>query len=112
VGYTVNYKYGDMAIYILAVSAAAMLQIGTVYFLRANALTFLYAIPFILVYQFLFLWSYSNSPKFITIWFIATALTNGLAFLVGYYLWHEHVSLLNIVGVVLIVVGIVFLNLK
>lgn len=99
--------------YILAASIAAILQIGTIYFLRANfAGTFLYAIPFILAYQFLFLWSYSNAPKFIIIWFVTTALTNSLAFLLGYFLWHEQLSWLNIVGIVLIVVGVVFLQIK
>src|SRR3989344_3468559 len=102
-----------MAIYILVASIATILQIGTIYFLRANFLgSFVYAIPFILAYQFLFLWGYSNAPKFIIIWFITTALTNSLAFLLGYFLWHEQVSLLNIVGIVLIIVGVVFLQIK
>ncbi len=102
-----------MAIYILVVSLAAIIQIGTIYFLRANFLgTFLYAVPFILAYQFLFLWSYSNAPKFIIIWFITTALTNSLAFLLGYFLWHEQVSILNIIGIVLIIAGVVFLQIK
>lgn len=102
-----------MIIYILVASVAALLQIETIYFLRANFLgSFVYAIPFIIAYQFLFLWSYSNAPKFIIIWFITTALTNSLAFLLGYFLWHEQVSLLNIVGIVLIIVGVVFLQIK
>ena len=102
-----------MAIYILVASIATILQIGTIYFLRANFLgSFVYAIPFILAYQFLFLWGYSNAPKFIIIWFITTALTNSLAFLLGYFLWHEQVSLLNIAGIVLIIVGVVFLQIK
>ena len=102
-----------MAIYILVASIDAILQIGTIYFLRANFLgSFVYAIPFILAYQFLFLWGYSNAPKFIIIWFITTALTNSLAFLLGYFLWHEQVSLLNIAGIVLIIVGVVFLQIK
>ena len=82
-----------MFIYILIITIAALLQIGTIYFLRADfSRSFLYAVPFILAYQFLFLWSYSNAPKFIVIWFIATALTNSLAFLIGYFLWHEQIS--------------------
>jgi multidrug transporter EmrE-like cation transporter len=102
-----------MTIYILVVSLAAIIQIGTIYFLRMNfGGSFLYAIPLILAYQFLFLWSYSHAPKFIIIWFITTALTNSLAFVLGYFLWHEQVSFLNIAGVVLIIVGIVFLQLK
>ncbi|MGO9642985.1 MAG: hypothetical protein ACLP1Y_16955 [Candidatus Acidiferrales bacterium] len=102
-----------MAIYILAVTVGALLQIVTIYFLRENFFGhFLYAAPIILVYQFLFLWSYSKAPNFIGIWFITTALTNVLAFVVGYYLWREHVSLLNLAGIVFIVGGVVLLNLK
>jgi multidrug transporter EmrE-like cation transporter len=102
-----------MLIYIFAGIIAALLQIGTIYFLRTNFWgSFLYAIPFILAYQFLFLWSYAKSPKFIVIWFITTALTNSLAFLVGYFLWNEKVSSWNIAGIILILVGIVFLQIK
>lgn len=102
-----------MTPYIFAITAAAFIQIGTIYFLRANFLgSFLYAIPFILVSQFLFLWSYSKSPNFIAIWFITTAFTNTLAFLVGYFLYQEQVSLLNILGVVFVMAGIVLLNFK
>jgi len=99
--------------YILLVGIAALMQIGTIYFLRANFLgSFLYAIPLILAYQFLFLWSYANAPKFIIIWFITTALTNSFAFLLGYFLWHEQVSLLNFIGIVLVIIGAVFLQIK
>lgn len=102
-----------MSIYILTATIAAIFQIGTIYFLRANFWgSFLYATPFILAYQFLFLWGYANAPKFIIIWFITTALTNGLAFLLGYFLWHEQVSLLNISGMALIVAGVILLQMK
>ncbi len=100
-------------IYVSAITIAAFLQIGTIYALRENILRSLaYAIPFILVYQLLFLWSYINAPKFIIIWFITTALTNSLAFLVGYFLWKEQISFYNIIGIILIIVGVVFLRLK
>lgn len=102
-----------MAIYLLVAGIASLLQIGTIYCLRANFLgSFIYAIPFILAYQFLFLWGYSEAPKFIVIWFITTALTNSLAFLLGYFLWHEQVSSLNIVGIVLIILGVACLQIK
>jgi multidrug transporter EmrE-like cation transporter len=102
-----------MSIYIIAITIAALVQIGTIYFLRADfSRSFLYAIPFILAYQFLFLWSYSNAPKFIIIWFLTTALTNSLAFLVGYFLWHEQISAWNMAGIALIVGGIVLLQVK
>lgn len=105
--------HSHMFLYILAITVAAVLQIATVYFLRANFISsFLYAVPCIVAYQFLFLWSYSKSPNFIVIWFITTALTNVLAFLVGYFLYQEQVSLWNVFGIVLILLGVVFLNLK
>jgi len=102
-----------MLIYIIAIVVAAFLQIGVIYFLRANFFSsFLYAAPLILTYQFLFLWSYAKSPKFIIIWFITTALTNSLAFLVGYFLWHEQISAWNIAGIIMIFAGIIFLQIK
>ena len=102
-----------MSIYIGAITIAAFFQIGTIYFLRGDFFkSLIYALPIILIYQILFLWSYSNAPKFLTIWFIATALTNSLAFLAGYFLWKEQVSVYNIMGIVLIVAGIVLLKLK
>lgn len=102
-----------MSLYILSVTIAAFLQIGTIYFLRASFLgSFLYAVPFILAYQFLFLWSYSKAPNFIVIWFVTTALTNTLAFLVGYLLYQEHVSIWNLFGVSFVLVGIILLNIK
>ena len=102
-----------MHIYILSVIAGALLQIATIYLLRGDFLrNFLYTIPLILIYQFLFLWSYSKAPKFIVIWFVTTAITNGLAFLVGYYAWQEQVSLWNLAGIAFVIVGVVLLNLK
>jgi multidrug transporter EmrE-like cation transporter len=102
-----------MIIYVFAIISAALLQIGTIYVLRHDFLgRFLYAVPFIVLYQFLFLWSYSKAPNFIGIWFIATAVTNVLAFAIGYFLWHEHASALNIAGIVSIIGGVILLNLK
>ena len=102
-----------MGIYISAITIAAFLQIGTIYLLRENILkSIVYAIPIILVYQILFLWSYSNAPKFTIIWFITTALTNCLAFLVGYFLWKEQISIYNIIGIALVIAGILLLRLK
>ena len=102
-----------MVIYIFAVISAGLLQIGTIYFLRGNFFgNFLYTIPFILLYQFLFLWSYEKAPNFIVIWFITAALTGVLSFAMGYYLWHERVSLVNLIGIIFIIGGVAFLNIK
>jgi len=99
--------------YIIAVTIAALIQIGTIYLLRENILkSIVYSIPIVLIYQILFLWSYTNAPKFIVIWFIATALTSSLAFLAGYFFWKEHVSIYNVIGIALIVVGVILLRLK
>lgn len=101
-----------MVPYISVAIVAGFLQIATIYFLKTNFLgRFLYVIPVILVYQFLFLWNYSKAPNFIIIWFVTIALTGTLAFLVGHFLYQEHVSLLNLFGIGFIMVGIVFLNL-
>ena len=102
-----------MSIYIGAITIAAFIQIGTIFLLRENILkSLIYATPLILMFQFLFLWSYSNAPKFIIIWFITTALTNSLAFLTGYLVWKEHLSPWNLVGIALIMVGVVLLRLE
>lgn len=102
-----------MIIYVIAVTVAAIIQIGTIYLLRENILkSLIYAVPMILVYQALFLWSYSNAPKFVVIWFIATALTGSLAFFAGCFLWKEQVSTYNFFGVLLIVAGVILLRYK
>ena len=102
-----------MATYVLAAIAAAFIQVGIVYFLRGHFARGLpYAIPFILISQFLFLWIYSSAPKFTIIWFTTTALTSVLAFVIGYFLWQEQISSWNIVGILLILAGIVLLQLK
>jgi len=102
-----------MTLYILAVIAAACVQLGVVYLLRGNfAYGFPYAIPFIFISQFLFLWSYANAPKFTIIWFTTTAVTSGLAFIAGYFLWQEHISYWNILGIVLILSGMILLQVR
>jgi len=102
-----------MFIYILSSTIGAFIQIGTIYLLKQEILkSFIYAIPLIVAYQFLFLWSYTKAPNFILIWFITTALTNTLAFLLGYFLYHNHVSVWGFVGIVSILMGVVFLQIK
>lgn len=102
-----------MFTYIGAIILGGFIQIGTIYFLRGNFYrNFFISIPLILVYQFLFLWSYSTAPKFITIWFTAAALTSILGFFVGFFLWKEHVSFANFIGIALVVAGLIFLKLK
>lgn len=102
-----------MFIYILASTVGAVIQIGTIYLLKQDILkSFIYAIPFILAYQFLFLWSYTKAPNFILIWFVTTALTNSLAFILGYFLYHNHISIWGFVGIILILTGVIFLQVK
>jgi multidrug transporter EmrE-like cation transporter len=74
--------------------------------------SYIYAIPLILSYQFLFLWGYTKAPNFLLIWFITTALTNSLAFILGYFLYHNHVSVWGLIGVTFILTGVVFLQIK
>ena len=103
----------SMLVYILAIITAAFLQIGTVYLLRCNFIkNFVLTIPLILIYQFLFLWSYSNAPKFTIIWFVTAALTSILAFGIGYFVWKEQVSGWNLAGIVFVLVGMALLRIK
>ena len=102
-----------MFIYLLASTVGGLLQIATIYLLKQDILkSFLFAIPFILAYQFLFLFSYTKAPNFILIWFITTALTNSLAFFLGYFLYHNHLSSWGFAGITLILVGVVLLQIK
>ena len=57
----------------------------------------------ILIYQGLFLWVYSNAPRFVLIWFVTMATTSTLAFFLGYFIWKEQVHWYNVVGIVLII---------
>lgn len=102
-----------MTIYIAAVIVAALVQIVTIYLLRENILrSLIYAIPLIIIFQLLFLWSYDNAPKFTVIWFITTAITNILALVAGYFIWKENISAINLIGIALIVIGAFLLRLK
>lgn len=102
-----------MGSYILAVTVAAVIQILTIYLLRENIIKSLfYAIPLIIIFQLLFLWSYTNAPKFIIIWFITAAITSSLSFVAGYFLWKEQVSITQLIGIALIVMGIFLLRIK
>ena len=108
-----NVTINVMFIYLLASTVGALIQIATIYFLKQDILkSFLFAIPFILAYQFLFLFSYTKAPNFIFIWFVTTALTNSLAFILGYFLYHNHLSYWGFAGVALILIGVVFLQIK
>ena len=102
-----------MVIYVLAITAAALLQLSTVYYLRDNFFRhFVFAIPVILIFQFLFLWSYSTAPKFIVIWFVTAALTSTVALLISYFVFKEQITVWNALGIFLIFVGLYFLHIK
>ena len=102
-----------MSLYIVLVLIAAFIQIAVIIILREDFFkTLIYAIPLILISQLLFLYSYSNAPKFILIWFITTALTSTLAFVTGYFLWKENISIYTIIGIILIITGIFLLKIK
>jgi multidrug transporter EmrE-like cation transporter len=102
-----------MTFYIFLVILAAALQAGIVYFLRNSFVeSFVYTMPFILISQGLFLYSYANAPNFLIMWFVTTAITNILALCVGYFLLHERLHGANLIGLVLIIIGIVLLKIK
>lgn len=100
-------------IYIIVIVVAALLQLGTIYFLRERSFqNLLYLTPVVLIYQGLFLWVYSSAPKFTIIWFITMAVTSSLAFFIGHFIWEEQISWYNIIGIALIILGVVLLKLK
>ncbi len=101
-----------MAYYILLALIAAVVQIASVYLLRVGILTsFMWALPFILIHQYLFLYNYTQAPNFTLIWFITTAITSILSFLLGYVVLKEPVSSYQLAGIALIVIGVIFLRL-
>ena len=102
-----------MALYLSAVVLASFLNICAIYLVREDVVKSIwYAAPLFLTGAMLFFWSYTGAPRFIEVWFVATALTNILAFSTGYFLWHETVSLWNFFGILLIVSGVALLQLK
>lgn len=102
-----------MFLYISFAILAGMIQIFTIYALRVGFLkSFLFAIPFILIHQYLFLYNYTKAPNFIIIWFITTALTTALSFLVGHFVFKDTITTNQLIGIVLIIAGMVFMKLN
>ncbi len=100
-----------MFLYISLIIVAAVIQISTIYWLRIGFLkSFLWAIPFILIHQYLFLYNYTKAPNFIVIWFLTAGITSLLSLLVGYWFFKDIVSVYQIMGIILIVAGMVFLK--
>lgn len=94
----------------LAVLAGAV-QIATIYFLRVGILTsFIFAAPFVLIHQYLFLYNYTKAPNFLLIWFLTTAITNILSIIVGYFFFKNTLTPLQITGVFSILVGVILLK--
>lgn len=100
-----------MILYISLSFAAALVQILTIYLLRVGLLkSFLFAIPLILIHQFLFLFNYTKAPNFTLIWFLTTVITNSLGFLVGYFIFKDTLTAFQLVGIVFILTGVIFLK--
>ncbi|MBT7443412.1 MAG: hypothetical protein HN790_05535 [Methylococcales bacterium] len=100
-----------MFIYILFAAVAGAAQIGTLYLLKENIIpNHFYATPLILFSQYLFIYAYTNSPSFLTIWFVTTALTSSMAFLSGYFIWGETVNSVNVIGIFSIFLGMSLLR--
>lgn len=100
-----------MFLYISLAIVAAVVQIVTIYSLRVGILkSFLWAIPFVLLHQYLFLYNYTKAPNFIIIWFITAGITSLLSLLVGYWFFKDVLSAYQVVGIVLVVAGMVFLK--
>ncbi len=102
-----------VAMFILTALFGSIVQILTIFLLRENIIkSIFWATPLILLHQYLFLFGYSKAPKFIVIWFITAGLTNGLAFVAGYWIWKENVSWINLFGIFCIMTGISLLKVS
>ncbi len=102
-----------MWIYIFFAVLAGLVQIITVYALRVGLLkSFLFAIPFILLHQYLFLFNYTKAPNFIIIWFLTTAITTMLSFLVGYFVFKDTLTIYQIIGILFTIVGVILMKIN
>jgi hypothetical protein len=100
-----------MVLYICLAVLAGIIQIGVIYGLKVGLLkSFLFAVPFILLHQYLFLNNYTKAPNFIVIWFITGAITNILSLLLGHFIFKDVLTIYQIIGVILIVAGIIFMR--
>jgi len=100
-----------MPLYILLIIIAGIIQIGVFYALKIGALkSFLFAIPFILLHQYLFLYSYIKAPNFIIIWFLGAAVVSILSFLLGYLILKETLTVYQVIGIVCILAGMAFMK--
>ena len=100
-----------MILYVFLAIIAAVIQIATVYFMRVGIIkSFLWAIPFVLLHQYLFLYNYTKAPNFIVIWFVTVAVTSSLSFIIGYWFFKDVLSTYQIFGILLILAGVVLLR--
>ena len=100
-----------MSMYILFAVLASLIQIATIYLMRVDILkSFLFAIPFILIHQYLFLYNYTKAPNFIVIWFITVAVTSLSSLVVGHFVFKDILTTYQLVGVILIISGLVLLK--
>lgn len=101
-----------MFIYIVFAILAALIQIATIYSLRVGLLkSFLFAIPFILLHQYLFTYNYIKAPNFTIIWFISTAIAATLSFLAGQIFFKDILNVYQVVGIVFVLVGLVLMRI-
>jgi multidrug transporter EmrE-like cation transporter len=100
-----------MALYALLAILAGAIQVATIYLLRVGIFnSFLFAIPFVLIHQYLFLYNYTKAPNFLLVWFLTTAITNLLSIIIGYFFFKDILSPFQIAGVLMILTGVVFLK--
>lgn len=100
-----------MLLYVSLAITAAIIQIATIYWLKVGFLkSFLWAIPFILIHQYLFLYNYTKAPNFVIIWFVTAGITSLLSLLIGYWFFKDVLSVYQIIGIILILAGMAFLR--
>lgn len=100
-----------MITYILLAIIAAIVQIATIWALKVGFLkSFLFAIPFILLHQYMFTLNYTKAPNFLLIWFVTTGITALLSFLFGYLIFKNTLTIFQIAGAICILAGLVMMR--
>ena len=100
-----------MFLYVLFAVVAGIAQITIIYGLKIGFFkSFLFAVPLILLSQYLFLYNYTKAPNFILIWFLTTAITTSLGFLLGHFVFKDVLTTYQIIGIVCIVAGMIFMK--
>lgn len=100
-----------MILFIFLTIVAGIVQAGVIYALKVGFLkSLIFAAPFILLHQYIFIYNYLHAPNFIVMWFLTAAITAALSFLVGYFFFNDTLSIYQVIGIIFIIAGMVFMK--